>query len=452
MTTAYWSPNQAAAAQVETYTFTVPSSVGNTYTATINGKVVTYSSVSGDTAATVATALYNLLTASNSTLIMPELNEITFANPSSGVITATASVPGVPFANVTVNGVSGQGLTLSTGNGLANGIATAHTSASKSPSDVNDPQNWLRITGSAPGVRQLPQSGDDEIVANTAVPMLWNLDQLSSVQRNTYARWQSFTGTIGLPETNPNGYVEWRATYYKIAGPTGSAPAGGLSMILGYSSGSGTGPSRERYDLGSQRFTLNALAAGSPTDEYGVRITGQHTDNVINAHNGMSVGVAMLPGEVSKLCGVTCDSSAIVSVGPGVTWSTNIFGTASSCAVNGGTVILNAAPATLTLSNGSQCFVYTDGLTFPAVTMQGGCLISVVAGGTITTLTMTISCQLDKSQDSRALTITNSTLDGDSCLIVDPLNAISFTNPTTVKQRVTSGPFVFTGTRTVRVL
>ena len=167
MPTTYWSPNQAAIAQVETYTFTAPSSIGNTYTATINGKSVTYASISGDTAALAATGLYNLLNVSTS--IAPELTEITFANPSSGIITATAKEPGTPFANVP--GTS-AGLVLTTGNGLANGIATAHTTANASPSDVNDPQNWLRVIAPAPGVRAIPVNGDDVVVSDSAVPML----------------------------------------------------------------------------------------------------------------------------------------------------------------------------------------------------------------------------------------------------------------------------------------
>ena len=50
-----------------------------------------------------------------------------------------------------------------------------------------------------------------------------------------------------------------------------------------------------------------------------------------------------------------------------------------------------------------------------------------------------------------ATPITNSTLDGDTCRIDDPLNAITFTNATTVKQQVSSGPITFTGPRTLRV-
>lgn len=446
MTTAIWNPNQAAIAQVETYTFTAPSSIGNTYTATINGKSVTYTSVSGDTAALVATGLFNLLNASTS--ITPELTEITFANPSAGVVTATAKTPGTPFANITINGVSGQGLVLSTGNGLANGITTANTTANASPSDVNDPQNWLRVdynTTPPNQTRAIPVNGDDVVINNSDVPLLWNLDRLANVQFQTYRRDQSFTATIGLPENNPNGYVEWRATYFKFSGPIGSVPAGGLQMVLGFEPNNGSGPSRERYDTGSSPVTLVALATGSAQDDYAIRWLGQHTANTFTVHSGVSLGIGMLSNEKAQLSSSSILTGGIVDIGPNVT-----FTAGSTLTINGGTCVLNAAPATITLNNSNLTIATTD-LTFTTITAQNNSTITMLAGGTITTLTLSNGCSLDKSQDARSLTITNSTLDGDSCFIDDPLNSITFTNATSVRQVVSSGPIRFTGTRTVKV-
>ncbi len=441
-TTALWAPNQATVAQVETYTFSAPNSIGNWYIATINGKSVTYMSVSGDTAATAATGLFNLLSNIATTGGPAELSEISFANPIAGVVTATANAAGTPFANVA--GTS-AGLVLSTGNGLAGGIATAHTTPNASPSDVSDPQNWLRITPPAPGVRALPQNGDDMVVANTSVPMLWNLSALAAVQLNTYTRWQSFTGTIGLPENNPGGYTEWRATYFWFVGPQGSVPAGGLQMVLGQGS-AGSGPTRERYNTQSQPTTLTVLAAGQPADEYGVRFLGVHTQNTFTLLAGVSLGIAMLPGEIAALSSSTVDGSATLGIGPGVVWTAG-----STLSLYGGTAILNAAPQTLTITNGAQVTVARDQLAWTTITAQGGSVMTWLAGGTVTTLTLTTSAYLDKSQDARALTITNSTIDGDTCFINDPLNACVFTNATTVKQSVASGPIRFTGTRTVKV-
>ncbi len=443
--TTYWAPNQAAIAQVETYTFTAPSGVGNTYNATINGKTVTYRSIAADTAALAATGLFNLLQVQQS--IPTELTEITWTNPSDGVLVATASIPGVPFANVTVGGVTGQGLVLTTGNGLANGIATVHTTPNASPNDVFDAQNWVRVNlANTPPTRTraLPQSTDDVAVGATSAPMLWNLDRLALVEFNTYTRYQSFTGTIGLPENNPNGYTEWRATYFTFNGPQGSVPTGGLAMVLG--AGIGQGPQRERYDLQSSQYTLTALAAGSAVDDFGVCILGQHTANTFNLMGGVSLGIAMASGEKANLASSTMDGGASLGIGPNVTWTA-----ASTLTIRGGRATLGTAPATLAASNGARLTFETDGLTWPAITAQGGCVLEWLCGGTITALTMTTGCTLDKSDDLRMLTITNSTIDGDTCQFLDPNNAVTWTNATVVKQSVNSGPFQFTGQRTVKV-
>lgn len=439
-TTTYWSPNQAAIAQVETYTFSAPNSVGNTYSATINGKTLTYYSVSGDTAATVATALLALLNAQTLSTGITELAEITFANPSDGVLTATASTPGTPFANVTVNGVANQGLVLSTGNGLSNGITTTHTQANQSPSDVFDPQNWLRVTTPAPGTRSLPQNGDAVVVSGTSIPMLWNLDRLIAVQFASYARTRDMTGAIGLPPVNATGgYKEWRAQYFRFVGPQGSVPAGGLVMTIGSQGAGGGNPAYENYSVGSQQTTLNILSAGT------VSFLGVHTANTFTLLAGATLNVAMNAGEIATLTTSLCNGGTL-NIGTGVTWTA-----ASTLTINGGVASINSAPATLALVNGAQVTVATDLLTWTAITAQNGCALTFLAGGTVTSLTMMTSSSLDKSQDARALTIVDHTIDGDTCQIVDPLNSIVYTNAGTVKQQVVSGPYVFTGPRTVKV-
>lgn len=435
--TTYWSPNQAAVAQVETYTFLAPNSIGNTYSATINGKTVTYTSVSGDTAATVTAALFALLQTST----IAELQELSFANPTTTTtLTATAQVSGVPFANVPGTSL---GLSLTTGNGLVNGITTSHTQANQSPSDVNDPQNWLRInTSTTPPTqtRALPQNGDNGVVARSAIPMLWNLDQLKLTQFATYQRWQSMTGQIGLPPIAPNGYTEWRAQYFQFVGPQGSVPAGGLSLLLGYPDGGANGPTLERYNVGSQQAALTILSAGQ------IDFLGVHTLNTFTALGGVTLNIAANPGEIAQLTSSTVDGNALVTIGAGVTWTP-----ASTLTMLGGSAILNSAPATLAMSNAAQVVIFTDQLTWPTITAQGGCSLTLFAGGIITNLTLSQGSILDKSNDARALTLTNHTLDGDTCQIIDPLNSIVFTNAGTVKQQVTSGPYVFTGPRIVKV-
>ena len=435
MVTTYWSPNQAYIAQVETYTFTCSTTV-TTFSATINGKSVSYTSTISDTATTVATALYGLL--SSTTNIPAELTEITFTNPSAGVLVATANTAGTPFANIT--GVTG-GLVLNASGGTGS-VTTAHTTPNASPSDVYDPQNWMRN-----GVRALPQNGDAMIVSNSSVPLLWNLSQLATVQLGSYQRWQDFTGTIGLPEINANGYVEWRTTYFQFAGPTGSVPAGGLQMVLGYNPGSGSGPTRERYNTGSQSTALTILAAGSSADQWGVRFLGTNNDNTFTLLGGVSLGIGMLAGEVAGLSTSTVVNGTL-GIGVGVQWNTT---SGSVLTMQGGTAILNSAPSTLVLNNGASATIATDGLTWQTITAQNGSTLTLLAGGIVTNLTLRTSSSLDKSQDGRALIITNSTLDGDTCSINDPNNCITFTNATVVTQQVTSGPIQFTGPRTMKV-
>ncbi len=273
-------------------------------------------------------------------------------------------------------------------------------------------------------------------LADSSTPLLWNLTALAAIQFGSYQRWQSFTGTVGLPEENPLGYYEYRPTYFKFVG------SGTLTMTLGI--GAGSGPSRERYDLGAQRVNLNALASGSPQDDYAIRFLGSNANNVINVQQ-TSVGVAMLPGEAATVASATVDGGATLALGAGVTFS-------GLLAVNGGAATLNCAPGTVTAVNGSAIAVGSIGLTYAAVNAFQGSRITWNSDSTITTLVLQTSSTFDKSGDIRPIVITNSTIDGDSCQVLDPLNSVTWTNAASVHNSVTSGPFTFTGTRTVKIV
>jgi len=188
------------------------------------------------------------------------------------------------------------------------------------------------------------------------------------------------------------------------------------------------------------------LASGQSADEYAVRFKGVHTANTFTLLGGVSLGIAMLPGEVANLASCTVDGGGFVGIGAGVTWTP-----ASTLTMLGGSAVLNSAPATLAMSNGAQATITTDALTWASITAQGGSALTWLAGGIITSLTLTTGSTLDKSADARGLTITSHTLDGDTCVINDPLNAVVFTNAGTVKQQVSSGPYRFTGSRSVKV-
>ncbi len=246
MATVISNQNAQYTSQIEQVQVTAIN-VGDNLVATVNGKTVTYTVVTGDTIDTATAAWLALLSDTSST--PPEIQEATYSSPDTDLIWATATTPGTPFAGMT------GGLVFSATGGCA--VTQTSIAANSSPSDVGNAKNWLRA--GSPG---LPQNGDDVILANSSIPFLWNMDALVAIQFASYVRWQSFEAAIGLPDINPAGYIEYRAKSFKFVG------SGTLSMVLGQGttdSGPASGPARERYDLGAQRVTLTVLGAGSTT-------------------------------------------------------------------------------------------------------------------------------------------------------------------------------------------
>ena len=435
MATVFWIGNALARAQVISAQVTAVAA-GGTLTATINTKAITYTATASDTIATAVAAWLALL--SNQSIAPPEMNELTWISTATDTITATASIAGTPFSGMT------NGLVFSAAGGCT--VVQATVTTNSSPSDVIDANNWLRA-----GVRALPQNGDDMVIADSSVPLLWNLSGLSTVRLNSYVRWQSFTATIGLPQINPNGYYEFRPIYFKLNGPSGSSsssPGGSggtniLTMQIGIGTNGG-GPSRELYDVQGQQTNFVILASGGAADTYAIRLLGTNVSNTLTVL-GTSVGVATWSGELAALASATVDGGGTLALGSGVT----LFGTLN---VVSGTATLDCAPTTLNVYNGSSVAVTATGLTWATVNANMSSSISWRAGGAITNLVLASGASLDKSGDARALTIANSTIDGDTCQILDPLNAITYTNATVVKNLCNSGPFTFGTGRTVKIV
>jgi hypothetical protein len=412
--TVYWVGNSINTAQVVTLTVTAIA-VSGTLSATINGKTITYTVVSGDTTATAAANWQALLAASTAPPEFAEQNWTVATN----VITATAAVPGRPFT-LTSAGAGGATVTQAT------------PQASVSQSDVGLAANWNRA-----GAAALPVNGDDVIIANSTVPLLYNLTALAAVQFNSYRRLQSFEGTIGLPTNNPAGYVEYRPLSFQFAGPVG----GTLTLTLGEGP-TGGGPGRERYDLLSQRYLVNAVGSGGAQDDFALTILGSNAANVLNLTN-MSAGCAFYPGETATVASATLDGGASLSLGSGCTFS-------GALKIIAGATNLAVAPGSLTLLNGSVASVTALGATFATVSADSSSTVAWISNSTITTLTLSRGSLFDRSQDVRTITITNSTIDAD-CIVNDPNNTITWTNATTVNGQVTSGPFIFTGPKTVKI-
>ncbi len=422
-TTVAWIGNGQNIAQVDTFTVTGVAN-GGTLSITINGKSVTYTCTGTDTTTTAATSFKALLAATN---VPPEFQEITWANPSAGAVTGTAKAAGTPFTT-SKSQAGGATATLST------------TTANSSQSDVNNAANWNRA-----GAAQLPQNGDDMVLANTSVPLLWNLNSLSGVLLNSFTRYQSFTGSVGLPENNPLGYVEYRPTDLKLGSNVTT-----FSLTLG--PGSGSGPSRERYDMQFYRTALLAMAAGNAADHYSIRFRGTHGSNTLLVI-GCSVGVSMLPTDVGAQASVvnlaTVGQGGTCDFGPGCTFSGTSGG--GTLTLNGGTSTVFCTPS-VAAYNSAQLTLAASGGVYASITAVNGVSITVAAAMTISSLTLAKSSSLSAQQNLAAITVTTSTMDGDTCTIIDPNNTITFTNPTTENGGVTSGPIQFTGPRTMKIV
>lgn len=423
MPTVSWNPNGQNIAQVATILVTGVA-VGGTLSAIINNKLITYTCVTGDTVITAAT---NWLALLNGSSVPPEFGEVDWTNPADATIVATASSPGTPFT-LTKSQAGGATCTLTA------------TRASSSESSAFNANNWLRS-----GVPALPQNGDDMVVGNSSVPILWDIDLLSGVLLNSYTRYQSFTGSIGLPEINPLGYIEYRPTYFQLGSNVANLP-----VLIG--AGTGNGPSRERYNFNSHRVTMNVIAAGSPADAYAVRFLGSNGLNAITVL-GTSVGIAMLPTEAfpggATISSASVDGGGTLDLGPGCAFSGT--GGGGTLTVTGGTCNVFCTPTSIVARNNATLTLSALNGTFANINCTNGVQVTTTVAMTISVLTLAKSSNLNNSNNLGAITVTTSTIDGDTCQVQDPNNTITWTNATTILGQVTAGPITFTGSRTLKV-
>lgn len=438
-----WTGNQANVAQQDAITVLTVAN-GAVLSAVINGKTVSYSCTAADTQASATTAWFALL--SNRATAPPEFQEITWANPANGVITASSATPGVPFT-----------LTASASGGAT--LVQNHPQPNVSQADVGDPQNWSRG-----GFPMLPQAGDDIVLADSANPLLYNLTALANVRLNSFTRWQSFAGTVGLPEANPNGYVEYRPTYLKLSGPQN----GTLLLSLGVGQ-SGSGPGRERYDVGGQATKVTVLNGGSALDEVAIRFLGTNAGNTLTLVN-TSVGVAMLPGEVASLSSAAVDGAGFLELGPGcactsltLTGAQAVCMTAVSSIVcqQGSTLTVNTAPGQTPAVGGGLVGPGSSssagGTPSPTTLVVGtllarsGSSVSWLTDANVTSLTVQTGSTFDASGDLRPFQVVNLTIQPDTCLFNDPNNRATIVNPVVFDGVVQSGPLQFGAGRTWKV-
>lgn len=401
MATQRWVGGAPAIAQVVTVTVGGTPANLQTYSVQMglnSAKVVTYTANGADTNATIAAALQLLLAAS----AYPEYQEVTWTYPGTGaVITGTALTAGVPFTNT--SSASGTGT-----------LVTATTTASSGPNDVSIASNY---SGNA-----LPVNGDTLEFRDSSIGALYGLGALAAVTTLTVIVDSSYTGLIGLPQTNLSGYAEYRPAYLQLAG--------WASLTVGQ--GTGTGSGRLKFDGQSAAETTTVYSTGQPA-ETGVPsllLKGSSASNVLNVLKG-NVGCAFFAGEAMNLSGslnigyisnVTGD--ATVFCGAGCTLAT--------VTKTGGKLTTNSAITTLKQYGGST-YHYAGNITTANVEGANGTGSQLYfwSGGTIATNNVTDKCTLDFSGSLAPPTLTNSNW-YKGATINDPAGIMVMTNPAAI--------------------
>jgi hypothetical protein len=394
MATNTWEGGAAAVAQVDTVT---PANVevGDIFTITINGKSVSFTATEA-TVSNVTAGIVALFNASEE----PEFAEITAADATTHV-TLTADTAGVPFT-ATASATNGGAADTQT-------FTRAESVANSGPNDANVASNWS--TGS------VPAGGDDLVFENSAVDCLYHLESLGNESSLTIKR--SYTGKIGLPRSNANGYVEYRPTALALGTAITSIDIG---------QGDGSGSSRINLAIGNLsagltinvHYTAGRVLTGVPPI---LITTGTQSDDTTLVVNRGDVGVAFHTGdtavidilEVGYVTSQTVDAK--VTLGSGVSPLTTVT-------KSGGILYCDSAIVTLVNHAGT---VYLGGsATVTTATVNEGTLY-YNSSGTATTINVAGLGTLDFRQDSRDRTVTNATIHKGG-KIYDPSKTVTWTN------------------------
>lgn len=398
MATIRWEGQSQAVAQVDTGSVDT-FDAATTYSVTINGVVV---SVTGDTdVPTTATNLVAALTAETH----PYFSTITWANPSSGTITATANVAGFPFS-----------ATLSAAGGTGTVTNFSNTTANAGPLVWDDPDNWV---GGA-----LPGASDDVVVENFGGDIWFGLDGITAAL-GVVEFLKTFTGKVGLNSiafatdvsSEDTSAPEYRTDYLEISAD---------EIHVGQQTGPGTpsGTQRAKIDntkAGSSVFTCHATAPSSselgfPAIRYKANNAGADVI-VLSAQGGIGIGKEFesetaLIGDIDMRSTAAADK---VFVGDGVTFSNFIQA--------GGTNIISAAATVTSVRATGGALTTTGDFTITTLTNDGAEIFAnhkKTAGNAITTANNN-SGTLDGTGSGESRTWSTVVQSAAATLVVDPL-------------------------------
>ena len=323
----------------------------------------------------------------------PEFAEITASRSGDDVI-LTADVAGRPFtATLTPLEANLSAADAQTIEGVGTATTGATTTTSTGPNDWSTAGNWS--DGAVPVDSDIVfiEDSDDEI--------LYGLSQ-TSIDLTALHILASFTGKIGLPKWNPNGYAEYRTEFLSLGTAT--------TLKIGYGPGAGSGALK--ISVGSNACTCDVNRT-APTVEEGVPSLlwkGTHANNVLNVNRGF-VGVATFAGETATIATLRVgyvasrERDSQVVCGSGVTLTTieqtggqlEVESNVTTAKVRGGALTVKGSATVTTLNAG------IPNQKEPNL-IRATCYYNT--SGTLTTANLYPGAVLDLEQDNRARTIT----------------------------------------------
>lgn len=357
----------------------------------------------GETTAGVAyNATADTLQTAIEALTTPVSGDIEIDGPAGGpyLITFQGNFAGTDEVLIT-----GSAASLTGGTGHAITLTSATTA--QSPNHASVAANY---SGGA-----LPVNSDRLIFEKNTVDCIYGLDSLSAVTLTELVVRKSYTGRIGLPEHNGQ-YYEYLPTFLEV---------GATTLTVG--AGEGQGSPRLKFNTGSVQATLQVTGSGRAEGEgeHAIEFKGTHTSNVVRINRGdLGIGtVARAAATVATLAiGYIDDQNSDVTVEIGEN------ATLTTIDKTGGSLLCYSAATTITQTAGTTEF---DGAITTLNALGGS--VFVTGTGTITTLNVAPDTTVSFDKDTRARTVTNTTIQA-GATVRDNFATVTFTNDPALDQ------------------
>lgn len=247
------SPTGAPSNEVQVVTIT-GAPTGGTFTLTLGANTtagLAYNAAAG----TIQTALQGL------------------ASIGAGNATVTGPVGG-PWTVTFVSGKAATNISQMTGDaagltgGSADTMTSAEVTASAGPNHWDTAANWLPV-----GV---PITGDDVRFEIGNSDCVYGIDQTGITLASLWIA-MTWTGKLGLPRKNSNGYLEYRTT---------ALTCGITSCLVGY--GDGSGPGKVALNTLAVQTAVEVRGSGGSSDVGIPAVTwrGSHASNVVTILDG----------------------------------------------------------------------------------------------------------------------------------------------------------------------